>query len=36
MSFIKSLGSDNLPLTFVLIGAVMLGWLFFGDHLGLL
>ena len=35
MAFIKSLGSDKLPLTFVLIGAVMLGWLFFGDMTGL-
>jgi len=30
--FIWSLGSDNLPLLFIAIGAVMLSWLFFlGD-----
>ena len=31
MGFISSLGNDNIPLLFILIGAVMLGWLFFGD-----
>lgn len=31
-SFVWSLGSDNLPLLFILIGALMLGWIFFlGD-----
>lgn len=29
--FIWSLGSDNIPLTFILIGVVMLVWIFFGD-----
>ena len=32
VSFVWSLGSDNIPLLFVAIGAVMLSWLFFlGD-----
>lgn len=31
MGFISSLGNDNIPVLFLLIGAVMLGWLFFGD-----
>lgn len=31
-TFIWSLGSDNLPLLFIIIGAVMLSWMFFlGD-----
>jgi len=31
-AFIWSLGSDNLPLLFIAIGAVMLSWMFFlGD-----
>lgn len=31
-SFVWSLGSDNIPLLFILVGAVMLSWLFFvGD-----
>lgn len=30
--FVWSLGSDNIPLLFVIIGALMLSWLFFlGD-----
>lgn len=32
MDYIWSLGSDNLPVLFIAIGAVMLSWLFFaGD-----
>jgi len=31
-AFIWSLGTDNLPLLFIIIGAVMLIWMFFlGD-----
>lgn len=31
-SFLWSLGSDNIPLLFILIGVVMLAWIFFlGD-----
>jgi len=31
-AFIWSLGTDNLPLLFIIIGAVMLSWMFFiGD-----
>jgi len=31
-AFFWSLGSDNIPLLFIMIGAVMLSWLFFaGD-----
>lgn len=31
-SFVWSLGSDNIPLLFILLGAVMLAWVvFLGD-----
>lgn len=31
-AFIWSLGTDNLPLLFIIIGAMMLSWMFFlGD-----